>query len=382
MRKSLIILPLILIISSCFSIRDGFGLLDPLYQWNLVDIGVENAWSYSKGNHNITVAIIDSGVDFTHPDLLDQSWKNPNEIPNNGIDDDTNGYFDDIMGWDFRDGDNDPSPGHKHGTFIAGLIAADDDGDISVGVAPNIRIMALRFLKDDLSWDSEDWPMFIEAINYAIDNKADLIHLSMQAHGIPPISFKGAIERAYQNQIPIVSVTGNIYPPTGGETHVRYPGNYSEVIAVSATTKNHELANFSCFGGQNEICAPGEDIYSIEPNNDEIILGSGTSYAAPLVSGAIALMLSLNNNLSIQIIRSILHKTSTDLGTSGKDDYFGYGLLNVSAALENVTQTYGTTYIQKSETSNNYETKGFELINLISITIVTIIKWNKRIFIK
>ncbi|MFX0088270.1 MAG: S8 family serine peptidase, partial [Candidatus Hodarchaeota archaeon] len=347
MRKYILIFPLILLLSSCFSIRGVIGLLDPLYQWNLVDIGIENAWSYSKGNHNITVAIIDSGVDFTHPDLLDQSWNNPYEIPNNGLDDDNNGYIDDTMGWDFRDGDNDPSPGHTHGTFIAGLIAADDDGDISVGVAPNIRIMALRFLKDDLSWSgppfADEWPMFIEAINYAVDNNADVIHLSVQANGIPPSSFHEAIKRAYQNQIPIVSVTGNIYL---GKNHVMYPGNYSEVIAVSATTKDHELADFSCFGVQNEICAPGKEIYSIEAYNNEFVLGNGTSYAAPLVSGAIALMLSLNNNLSIQIIRSILHETSTDLGTSGKDDYFGYGLLNVSAALENVTQTYGTTYIQ------------------------------------
>jgi subtilisin family serine protease len=373
-----------LLIFSSNNLKGVFGEIDPVYQWNLLDVGVDDAWVYTKGNSNITVAVIDSGVNFSHPDLIHQSWHNPGEIPNNDKDDDNNGYLDDTVGWDFRNGDNDPSPGpppspgHGHGTFISGLIAADDDGNLSVGVAPNVRIMAIRFLKDDLSWASQDWPMFIEAIDYAVENEADIIHLSMQAHGIPPSSFFDVINKAYQHGIPIVSVTGNI---RNGEDHVRFPGNYTEVIAVSATNKSREISDFSCYGSENEICAPGEDIYSIEPNNNNFVLGSGTSYAAPLVSGAIALMLSLKSNLSIEMIRKILHETSTDLGQVGKDDLYGFGLLNVSAALEYIAMSLLniTTSHQEPETSITNNKTSFEFTSyMIGLIIGCILFWRRK----
>ncbi len=370
-----------LLIFSANNLKGVIGEIDPSYQWNLLDVGVDDAWGYTKGNSNITVAVIDSGVDFSHPDLIHQSWHNPGEIPNNEKDDDNNGYLDDTVGWDFRDGDNDPSPGHVHGTFISGLIAADDDDNLSVGVAPNVRIMALRFFKGDgLGWDHQDWPMFIEAINYAIDNEADIIHLSLQASGIPPSSFYDVLKRAYYNGIPIVSVTGNLFE---GEdpSWVRYPGNYSEVIAVSATDENREITDFSCYGTENEICAPGEDIYSIEPDNDNLVMSSGTSFAAPLVSGAIALMLSLNENLSIEMIREILHETSTDLGETGKDDLYGFGLLNVSAALE-YTLIYSmnttTSHYESESSSTNNKTEFKFSVFMISLIITLFYKRKKN----
>ncbi len=325
--------------------------IDPYFQWNLIDVGVDKAWNYTQGRSNIVVAIIDSGIDFTHPDLVNQSWRNTDEIPGNGIDDDENDYVDDIVGWDFRDDDNDPSPGHKHGTFVAGLIAADDDNHISVGIAPDIQLMALRFLDDQNRFEGGDWDMFIEAMDYAVNNGAEIIQLSIQADGTPPESFHTAVERAYNESVVIVSVTGN------NEDEVTYPGKYSEVIAVSATTKEREIADFSSPGEQNEICAPGFNVSSIYPSKWTPQTGSGTSFAAPLVSGAIALILSLNNTLSIETIRSILHETSTDLGIKGKDPIFGYGLLNVPAALEKVVIEHnnGTTIVPM-ETSTDMTT--------------------------
>ncbi|MFX0123919.1 MAG: S8 family serine peptidase [Candidatus Hodarchaeota archaeon] len=328
-----------------------FSSLDPDVQWNLIDVGVSKAWNFTQGRSDIVVAVIDSGIDFSHPDLVNQSWKNPDEIPDNGLDDDENGYVDDVTGWDFRDNDNDPSPGHRHGTFVAGLIAADDDNHITVGIAPNIRLMALRFLNDQNRFEGGDWDMFIEALDYAVDNGADILQLSIQADGVPPESFHTAITRVYNRGVVIVSVTGN------NQDEVTYPGKYSEVIAVSATTKERKIAYFSSPGDQNEICAPGYNVTSIYPGLWTPQTGSGTSFAAPLVSGAIALILSLNNTLTIETIRSILHETSTDLGTSGKDPIFGYGLLNVSAALEKVVIEHnnGTTVIP-IETSSNMTT--------------------------
>ncbi len=309
------------------------------YYWNIEEVGIPDAWQYTQGSSDIIIAIIDSGIDFTHPDLENSMWENPGEIPNNGWDDDNNGYIDDYIGWDFLNNDNIPSPppppasGSKHGTFIAGLIAGDDDDDIFVGVAPQVKIMSLRFLRPDLSFFVSDWPKLVNAINYAVENGAKIINLSLQANGVPPIEVYNAIRDAYQAGVIIVSVTGN---RGSGSQLLTYPGNYSEVIAVSSTTINQEIANTSLPGEENEICAPGDNVYSISGYTTSVVLGSGTSYAAPLVSGAIALMLSLHLNLTNEEIRMILHETCIDLGSEGKDPESGYGLLNITSALERV----------------------------------------------
>ncbi|MHA1237044.1 MAG: S8 family serine peptidase [Candidatus Hodarchaeales archaeon] len=319
--------------------------------WNLQDVGIPEAWEYTNGSPDIIVAIIDSGVDVNHPDLMNASWINPGEIPSNGWDDDQNGYIDDIKGWDFcgenQNEDNDPSPppstpASKHGTFIAGLIAGDDDNDLFVGVAPNIKIMSLRFLRSDLSFWASDWPNLVKAIDYAVDNGAQIINISMQAYGIPPDYVYEAIQRAYAAGVILVSVTGN------NEDHVTYPGNYSEVIAVSATTSTREIADFSSQGDQNEICAPGEDVYSITGYNLSIVTGSGTSYATPLVSGAIALLLSLNSSLSNNEVRTLLQESCIDLGEIGKDPIFGYGLLDIPTLLSKVILPNTTSSITSS----------------------------------
>ena len=344
----------------------ALSTIDPDIQWNLIDVGADKAWNYTQGRSNIVVAVIDSGIDFTHPDLTNQSWGNDDEIPDNGIDDDSNGYVDDINGWDFRDNDKDPSPGHPHGTFVAGLIAADDDNHISVGIAPNIRLMALRFLDNQNRFGGGDWDMFIETVDYAVDNKADIIQLSIQADGVPPESFHTAIKRAYNSGVVIVSVTGNF------EDDVTYPGKYPEVIAVSATTKEREIASFSSMGEENELCAPGNNVTSIYPTTWTPQIGSGTSFAAPLVSGAIALMLSLNNTLTVATIRTILHETCTDLGITGKDPIFGYGLLNVPAALEKVVieNNNGTTNIPTESSTSTISSNDTTSINVFSGILV------------
>ncbi|MFX0212361.1 MAG: S8 family serine peptidase [Candidatus Hodarchaeota archaeon] len=365
--------------------------LDPTYNWHLQEVGIEKAWSYTQGSKEIVVAVIDSGIDFNHPDLLNQSWVNLGEIPENGKDDDNNGYIDDVRGWDFRGNDNDPSPpyaslppsnppaGHYHGTFVAGLIAADNDADISVGVAPNISLMNLRFLDENNAFSRYDWGMFTNTINYAVANGANIIHLSIQAcpselNPVPPKSFFTAIKKAYESGVIIVSVTGNIQ--NCGKTSIHYPGNYSEVIAVSATTRAREHASFSCTGDQNEISAPGENIYSIYPNNYSLSLGNGTSFAAPLVSGTIALMLSLNRYLTVEDIREVLHETSTDLGETGKDPVYGYGLLNASAALEKVITKFGINTSMSKTTEGLSFDGGFSIFFLV--LFVVLLKINRK----
>ena len=197
--------------------------------------------------------------------------------------------------------------------------------------------MSLRFLRSDLSFPYTTWPEFVKAIDYAVDNGAKIINLSLQADKdgtyVPPEYVYDAIQRAFSKQVTIVGVTGNY------ANRVTYPGNYSEVIAVSATNSSRQIAAFSATGNQTEICAPGEDVYSITGDDTSIITASGTSYAAPLVSGAIALMLSMNYSLTNNEIRNLLSISCVDLGEEGKDPLFGFGLLNISAALSHIIPT-------------------------------------------
>ncbi|MCK4848311.1 MAG: S8 family serine peptidase [Candidatus Heimdallarchaeota archaeon] len=355
------------------------GTTSEIY-WNLQDVGIPEAWEFTNGSSDIVVAIIDSGVDLSHPDLVNSSWINPGEIPSNGWDDDQNGYIDDIVGWDFCGDnlieDNNPfpppsTPASKHGTFIAGLIVGDNDNDISVGVAPNIKIMSLRFLRSDLSFFASDWPNLVAAIDYAVDNGAKIINLSIQAYGIPPNYVYEAIQRAYAAGVILVSVTGN------NEDHVTYPGNYSEVIAVSATTSTREIADFSSPGDQNEICAPGEDVYSITGYLSSIVSGSDSSYATPLVSGAIALLLSLNSSLSNDEVRNFLHESCIDLGEVGKDPIFGYGLLNIPILLSKITTINTTSSITSSvmvRTDLNIPALVFSYMILTILAILTFLR--------
>ncbi len=370
--------PLILIflISPIILESHAILLLDEEYHWPLYTVGALNAWNLTQGSPEIVVSVIDSGVDFSHPDLENQSWMNPNEIPDNCLDDDNNGFIDDIVGWDFRSNDNDPSPGHEHGTFIAGIISGDNDNDLMVGIAPNIKLMAVRFLDNNNGFGGDDWGMFAQAVNYSVDNGAHIIQLSIEAYGIPPTEFHTAIKYAYNNNVTIVGVTGN------DRESVAYPGKYPEVIAVSATTQSLEIADFSSPGEENEICAPGDMIYSITPATTTYSTGSGTSFASPLVSGTIALMLSLNRTLTPNIIRQIIQETSTDLGDPGKDDIFGYGILNTSAAVEKVFLEWNKGIMPSSATTSEKTNKSSTPTSHLSVLHFSILNSSAIIIYK
>lgn len=315
-------------------------------QYYLWLISIEKAWRVTKGSPEIIIAVIDTGIDFNHTALINAAWVNPNETIN-GVDDDGNGYIDDIHGWDFRDNDSYPEADYWQGTFVAGLIAGDSN-DFS-GVAPGVKIMSLRFLDENSRFYDSDWPKLIAAIEYAVKSGASVINLSFKAYGSPPSSVHTAIIEAYSAGVNLVSITGG----DGGE-YVTYPGNYSEVIAVSAIDENLDRYHDSNFGEVNEICAPGVNIYSIEPSEGRRY-ASGTYYAAPLVSGTIGLMLSANRSLLPQDIREILRDSSYDIGVRGKDIFFGNGLLNASTALSlSLSQETTTTRtISESPTINS-----------------------------
>jgi len=158
------------------------------------------------------VAVIDSGIDTSIPQLRESLWINEDEIPDNGIDDDRNGYVDDIHGWDFRDNDNSSLMGsslHWHGTFSAGIIAARPGETPIVGIAPGVKIMDVRFLNSRNQFLSSDWQTFAEAIDYAVNNGARIINMSVYANGRPPDYFEAALQRAAARGVLVVGITGN-----------------------------------------------------------------------------------------------------------------------------------------------------------------------------
>lgn len=357
-------------------------------QWYLISVSAENSWNGIDVKDDIIIAVIDSGVDFSHIDLSSSFWTNIGEVSDNSIDDDGNGYIDDTNGYDFRDDDGDPSPGHEHGTMISGLISASGGPSGINGVAPGMKIMAIRFLKDNLSFDEDDWLTLIKAINYAIDNGAKIINLSMQFLRFPLVEsteykLNQTIKSAYEKGVVIVSVVGNDPPGPGNE--ISFPGLYQEVIAVSSVNETNGHPSSSNYGEGNEICAPGMNILTTAPN-DQYKNGSGTSFAAPMVSATVGLMLSKNPQLSIEDIREILHNSTIDLGDSGWDPYYGYGLLNVSASIQNTplpTNYTSTASINNStETSEKTnQTSGLTIVGYFafSFIVITIIR-KKKLF--
>jgi subtilisin family serine protease len=301
------------------------------FSWGLERINAPEAWRTTQGNESVIVAVLDSGIDRSHPSLEGRLWSNLGEIPHNNIDDDQNGYVDDIHGWDFQDGDADSLSGtniYKHGTFTAGLIAALSNETGIAGVAPNVVLMDVRILDSGNRFKYREWPQLTSAIYYAMDNGADVINLSIFSNERPPNTFHQAIIEAVEAGIIIVGATGN------NSSSVQYPGKYNEVIAVSAIDKDNQIAIYSNSGIETEFAAPGSDVESLLPNNG-FGTSSGTSWATAHVSGAVALLLSHRSDTSLDHIRQILRNSIADLGEAGFDKYFGYGLIDAAAMLLN-----------------------------------------------
>lgn len=312
---------------------EGEGLYTVYQQplnWGIVKIGVPEAWHTTHGSEDVVVAVIDSGIDYTLPQLAGRMWVNEDEISGNGIDDDHNGYIDDMHGWDFRDNDNDSLRGskiHWHGTFAASIIAAWPGENAIVGVAPGVRIMDVRFLDSKGLFYGSDWSRFAQAINYAVDNGARIINLSIYSTGRPPAVVEQALRRAVQRGVIVVGVTGN-----DGQAQVSYPGKFSSVNAVSATDPNGRLAKFSNYGSEVLFAAPGHNIAALVPGGG-VATRSGTSFAAPHVAGALALILSANSGMTAAQAVAVLEETAVDLGSKGPDREYGYGLINVAGAV-------------------------------------------------
>jgi len=303
-----------------------------------VDAELENAWGVERigsgtvhdgGNKGagVKIGIIDSGVDYRHQDL--------------------DGVY--AGGYDFVQNDADPDDVYGHGTHVAGTACAEDNGLGVVGAAPDCALYSLRVLNDS---GSGSWSATIAAMDWAVLNGLQVVNLSLGSSQDPGSTVKSAFDNAEAVGLVIVAAGGNSGRPSGKGNNVIYPAKYASVIAVAATDKNDTRPSWSSTGEEIELAAPGVSILSSWNDGDSphdpqpIILdgdwykeGSGTSMASPHVAGAAALVIkagvtdSNGNGRINDEVRAVLDSTADDIGAAGKDTHYGYGLVNVAAAI-------------------------------------------------
>jgi thermitase len=274
---------------------------DPLLRdgtlWGLLRIHAPSAWGVDRGA-GVTVAVLDSGISIDNPDLTNTVWQNPAEIPGNGIDDDHNGIVDDAYGADFVNNDGTPDDQEGHGSHVSGTIAATaDDGNGVVGVAPDAKIMALKFLDSQGAGNVAD---AISGIDYAISHGAKVINASWGGQDYSQALYD-AINRAGQAGVVFVTAAGN--DGTNNDSTPDYPAamNLPNIISVAASDKTDSLASFSNYGRNTvDLAAPGVGITSTV--GDHLESWSGTSMATPHVTGVAALLASADPSASADAI--------------------------------------------------------------------------------
>ena len=331
---------------ACFVPDDQYWSI----QWGPRKIEADYAWNITLGNSSILVAIVDTGIDWNHPDL------SANYVP---------------LGYDWVNDDSDPSDDNGHGTHVAGIVAAVINNSIGVAGLSQVKIMAEKALNETGYGNAYD---LADAITHAVDEGAKIIVMSWGSDS-PSILIHNAIKYAYRAGALLVAAAGN-----NATSNEFYPAAWSEVIAVSATDKNDNLASFSNFGDWIELAAPGVNIFSTIPD-DSYAYKSGTSMAAPFVAGVAALTWSKYPELTRDELRSHLHATADDLGQEGFDIYFGYGRINARKAVENSTNNENATivYVEPQETNMLRVGDSFS-INITVSNVTDLYSWEFKLY--
>lgn len=282
-------------------VLNNFSLKDSI-QYGIRMIGAQSQWRETKGQ-NIKIAVVDTGIDFNHPDLV------------NRIKGGINFTTEDVLDYMDRNG---------HGTHCAGVIAASMNNDGIVGVAPEADLYAVKVLSDsgngDISW-------IVKAIDWCIEKNINIMSMSLGINSDNE-HMRNAFLKAYQNGIIMICAAGNDSQGENIDT-VDFPARYKETISVAAIDPQQNIGSFSSRGAEVEVSAAGVEVFSTYPNNKYAKL-SGTSMATPHIAGAVALIQAkavsrYNRYLTTEEVRLILQMNSKDLGVKGKDNSFGYG---------------------------------------------------------
>lgn len=303
---------------------------DPKYldnsQWFLDAIFSQQAWDVNKGSTDIVVAIIDTGVDWDHPELQNKIWTNPGEIPNNGIDDDGNGFIDDVRGWDFGSGDNDPmEDAAVHGTHVAGIVGAETNNGIGIAsIGYNTSIMPVKITEGN----SGSFPFPFGGIEYAVDNGADVINCSWRGFSYSRAE-QAIVDYATLNGAAFVAAAGN-----DNTDQLAYPASYKNAFSVAGTQNGDVRYTASNYGTSVDVAAPAVGIYSTW-FNDSYRSMSGTSMATPLTAGLVALV--MNQFPTYNALQALEQVRVTSDNIDGINPFYqkklGYGRINAHRAL-------------------------------------------------
>lgn len=336
-------------------------------QWGLKRIGFtskrKSAWRIEDGSSRaVTIAVIDTGLDWNHKDFNWKSiWNNPGEIADNGIDDDGNGYIDDVIGWNFVAQSNKPWDDDGHGTFVTGIIAADAGNRIGIsGINPHARIMVLKALN---AFGHTRASNIAQAIIYAVDNGAQIINISVGGKKLSR-SKQDAVDYAHNKGVLVIMAAGNEAMDTAD-----YSSGLNHLITVAATDPDDKRVSYSNWGQQVDIAAPGTDILSLRARQTDFLSSleginynigdayvgkdkryfraGGTSFAAPMVSATASLIWARNPKLTHMQVKNMLLNSARDIETSGWDQLTGYGLLDARAALKADPDYFTITRIGK-----------------------------------
>ncbi len=301
-------------------------------------LSTHKIWEKTQDNDKeIIIAVTDNGFDLEHEDLIDGFWKNVNEIPNNGIDDDQNGFIDDYEGWDFVFQNNNPRPKGEtsHGTHVAGIIMATMNNGLGVrGITPRIKVMPIKFFDGKKRWTSAQ---VVAAYYYAIDNGASIISTSYDIDAmVDDQAYLDALKYAEINNVLIVNSAGN----SGEENPKRGRLDYPLLVCGTKSdpkrpTRKFQLAKFSNYGIGIDICAPSEKIYSTfkryQSGNTRYGVFKGTSMATPMVAALGAYYKSKKPELSVSELKTLILKTSRNIDSENRRKYkgkMGVGLLD------------------------------------------------------
>jgi len=296
------------------------------------DIDAPEAWEISTGSEDVVIGFVDGGIDYTHPDLVDNFWTNEDEIPDNGIDDDNNGYIDDVIGWDVESNDNDPIDESGHGTLCAGIAARGNNNIGISGICWNCKLMNVKMADEQAMVYATD---AARGMRYAADNGADIIITNI-AFPNNPRTLEYAVDYSYDLGPVLIAPAGNNF-----DNQEYSPAALDKVIGVAATDQNDSKAIFTNFGHWVDVAAAGWQTYSTMATYDvyyseEYNLSlnyeycGGTSFANPIVVGIAALLLSndpaLTNDEVMRIIRA-------NVDPYNSEDYIGTGRVNAYKAL-------------------------------------------------
>ncbi len=315
-------------------------------QWGLDTVNAFEAWDITRGTHEVVVAVLDTGIDWNHPDIAANMWNDSegyhgyNFIANNLIpmDDNINGY-DDL-------GRYTPNTYTYHGTHVAGVIGAVANNNVGIAGMAQVLLMAVKVMND--SGEGTDSKV-ASGINWAVAHGADIITMSLGVDGASTV-LENAIDYASSEGVVTVAAAGN-----SGSSFISYPAAYTSVIAVGAIDSSNRRASFSNFGDGLDIMAPGVGIYSTRGGGDGYHELSGTSTAAPFVAGVAALMLSVNPALTPAEIGGVINSTASDISMTGYDTATGWGIVNAFTAVNRiagptVTITASPDYIPLNDT--------------------------------